>query len=195
MRYHWLTAVLWFGVTITATAQSGDESIDAADAVAQAPVCGRVGLLWQMDGQIGMGPLSLGMSQQEALAAGQLVPNKANKNALCGAASAQLIMDDGAIEVIFDKQQRIISLKSNMVDEGCTVAQQQLEAEQILTDMQPASLPYTLNSDQGQTRASYFRIGTPPQAWLMLKPESTQLDNGSCANPSDTNKAPAGALE
>lgn len=192
MRYYWLAAVLWFGVTQTATAQSDDDNIDTANAVTEAPVCSRVGLLWQMDGQIGMGPLYLGMSQQEALAAGQLVPSKTN-NALCGVASAKLIMDDGAIEVIFDKQQQIISLKSNMVDEDCTVAQQQLEAEQVFTDMQPMSLPFTPNS--GAARAGYFRIGTPPQGWLMLTPEATQLDNGSCANPADTNKAPAGALE
>ncbi|MCH1925615.1 hypothetical protein L9G74_16995 [Shewanella sp. C32] len=193
MRYYWLAAVLWFGVAITPTAHSEDEVTTGVDPATEPPVCSRVGLLWQQDGNIGMGPLYLGMPLQQAQAAGQLVPTKSIPPTLCGVGSAKLIMDDGAIEVIFDKQQTIISLKSRMVDESCSVAQQLTEAGQIFTDMQPMSLPFTPDSANG--KAAYFRIGTPPQAWLMLTPEATQLDNGSCANPADTNKAPAGALE
>ncbi|QSX33347.1 hypothetical protein JYB87_16750 [Shewanella avicenniae] len=213
MKSHWLAALPLFALLMIGAAHStqpqaanlqGDlapltpDTIPAAasptntpTSTAEVPNCSRIELLWQLDEQIGMGPLHLDMTLQEAQAAGQLVISKPLQYALCGVANANFIMDEGAIEVIFDKRQRIISLKSRTVDQGCSVMQQMTQAATVFSDLERLPLPYMPAS--GTLSAAYYRLGTPPRAWLMLTPEFTQLDNGSCAE-ADITKAPVSAF-
>ncbi|KFZ36796.1 hypothetical protein HR45_14350 [Shewanella mangrovi] len=180
--------IIWLlGLLLVPAAQSEQDKVLEQEP----PLCGRMELLWQMADKVGMGPLYLGMQLQEAQSAGQLVPSKPSKYALCGVANARFMMDDGAIDVIFDKQQRIISLKSRAVDDACSVAQQMTQASAIFSDMQRLPLPHM--PAKAEVSAAYFRIGAPPKAWLMLAPEFTQLDNGSCAD-AGTKKAPVSAF-